>query len=313
MGRGKALESLSTNNASSSMEPRATVFSMGWRSERPSAKKLVGESVFWRGWLAISWRRVWLQPANELAPRTARRTARSEELVFIPDLADVLRGHALQEPGRFRQIEFRIARFDTQEEAVRGCVREAFHVEDRVIRLRELVQGQHAHHGEDGSAENGEFKSDGNERRPAIQRPAADIHGIGNRSNPVLQTKAGQAAAQADNQSDQGHRGPAKTNNMREAFHREGCVGSDVLVARHARLLRGAQDLLRRRELAHHAIELCAVFLHLGSPPERDSCATSSRISAMAMAGKPRTNRKISMTKRPRVPMKVLKSQKVGW
>ena len=32
----------------------------------------------------------------------------------------------------------------------------------------------------------------------------------------------------------------------------------------------------------------------------------------MAMAGKPRTNRKISITNRPSVPMKVLKSQNVG-
>jgi hypothetical protein len=55
-GSGNALESLGINKASLASSPRATVFSDNGLADRPSAKKLDGDSGFSRGWLAMSWR-----------------------------------------------------------------------------------------------------------------------------------------------------------------------------------------------------------------------------------------------------------------
>src|SRR5208337_3246759 len=113
------------------------------------------------------------------------KTARSEGLAFILHLADVLGGHALQKPGSFRQIESWIARFDAQEETVRGRVSKSFHTEDRVIGLRQFVQSEHSNHSKNRGAKHGQFKSNRNEGRPTVQRAAADIKRIGDGGNPI--------------------------------------------------------------------------------------------------------------------------------
>ena len=56
--------------------------------------------------------------------------------------------------------------------------RKALDIENRMIRLRQLVQRQHADHGKDGGAKNGQFERDRNERRPTVQRAAANVDGI---------------------------------------------------------------------------------------------------------------------------------------
>src|SRR5208283_5758715 len=98
-----------------------------------------------------------------------RRAVRSEELVFILHLADVLGRYTLQEPGGLCQVEFWIARFDAKEEAIGGRAREAFDAEDRMIRLRQFVQGEHTDHGKNRGAKDGQFKGDGNEGGPTVQ------------------------------------------------------------------------------------------------------------------------------------------------
>src|SRR5678815_1555721 len=56
------------------------------------------------------------------------------------------RTERLEKPSRRFEIELRIARFDAQEEAVSAREREPCHVEYRMVRLRQAVQGQHAEH-----------------------------------------------------------------------------------------------------------------------------------------------------------------------
>src|ERR1700730_10200665 len=67
--------------------------------------------------------------------------------------------------------------------------------------------------------------------------------------------------------------------------------------------------LFRGAELTHHAVYVRAVQHYCFSS---DVSATSSRISAMEIAGRTRTNRKIRVTNIPMVPTKVAQSQKVG-
>jgi len=58
-------------------------------------------------------------------------------------------------------MKFRVAGFNANKEAVRGRMREAMHVENRMVRLRQLVQREHAKHCRDRRAENGQLKGDG--------------------------------------------------------------------------------------------------------------------------------------------------------
>src|SRR6266849_3913302 len=64
------------------------------------------------------------------------------------------------------------------------------------------------------------------------------------------------------------------------------------------------------RKFTHHAVDMGALQMHYFSSSEVS--ATSSRISAMEIAGRTRTKRKIRVTNMPMVPMNVAQSQNVG-
>src|SRR3974377_1714192 len=93
-----------------------------------------------------------------------------------------------------------------QEKAVEGRVRKALDIEDGMVRLWQPVQGQHSEHGEERGSQDGEFKGDRNERRPAIQRATPDVHWIGQRSRPVLEKETADAPQQASRKSQSRHK-----------------------------------------------------------------------------------------------------------
>src|SRR2546423_3567558 len=84
----------------------------------------------------------------------------------------------VEEGARLLEIELRVPCLDAKKEAIAAGKREPRHVEDRVIRHRKAVQGQHAEHSRQGGDEDGALEDDWDERRPAEQRPAADVPGI---------------------------------------------------------------------------------------------------------------------------------------
>src|SRR5258708_3907809 len=129
-------------------------------------------------------------------------------------------------------------------------MRETMHVENRMVRLGQLVQGEHSENGGKGRAENGGPKRDG-----------------------------------------------------------KGGISIKTAIARLADFFHGVNELLGRLKLAHHAVYVGAVQHYLSSS---EVSATSSRISAMEIAGRTRTKRKIRVTNMPIVPMKVAQSQNVG-
>src|SRR5229473_662240 len=175
---GKLFESFGTKSSSLASEPRATVFSTSGRSERPSSKNGEGESALFFGWLAMSCRR-YSQPAPRIRQTAAQAAARQREVLIIRHLGNVVCMETLQETRGVREMELWVASFDANEKAIRRCMREAMHVENGMVRLREPVQGEHSEHCGKRGAKNGKLKGDGNEGRPAIERAAGDIHGIG--------------------------------------------------------------------------------------------------------------------------------------
>src|SRR5262249_31105563 len=108
---------------------------------------------------------------------------------------------------------------------------------------------------------------------------------------------------QPPNQGQQGHVVSLEPQRLGQAFHGEGGVSLDPVVASLARLFRGVNEVVFGVELTHDAVNVRTVFVdHLRSS---EGCATSSRIPAMEIAGSTRTNRNNSMVKRPSVPTNV--------
>src|SRR5207249_5793263 len=129
--RGKLFESFGTKSSSSASEPRATVFSTGGRSERPSPKNSEGESGRFFGWLAMSCRR-YSQPPPKIREATAQAAARQHEVLVKGHLGDMVRVNFLEEPGAFFQVEVRVLGLDANKKAVRRRVRETRDVENRM-------------------------------------------------------------------------------------------------------------------------------------------------------------------------------------
>src|SRR5713226_352339 len=222
----------------------------------------------------------------------------------------MMRMEALQEARGVRQIKFRIAGFDANKKAVRRCMREAMHVEDGVVRLGQFVQGEHAKHRGDRRAENGKLKCNGNEGRPAIERATANVHGIAAYIRPNLEEETRQTPSESAKQGDRWNEVELQAERFRETFDGKGSVGIKPAIAGFADFFHGMNKLFGRPELAHHTVDMGALQMHYFSSSEVS--ATSSRISAMEIAGSTRTNRKIRVTNMPMVPMNVAQSQNVG-
>src|SRR5688572_26355126 len=108
---------------------------------------------------------------------TARALERQAPNVKLPTLGSNF-GHSYRVRGfeeipRRRPIEPGIAGLNHQEESIRRRARERRDVEDRVIRLRQLVERPHPEERRQRRAEHRRLESDRNELRPADERTAA--------------------------------------------------------------------------------------------------------------------------------------------
>src|SRR5206468_5417214 len=152
---GKLFESFGTKSSSSAIAPRATAFSTRGRSERPSPKNSEGESGRFFGWLAMSCRR-YSQPPPKIREAAAQAAARQREVLIIRHLGDMVRVDVLEQARDFLQMKLRIPGLDTNKKTVRGSMREAVHVENRMIRLVQFVQGEHTENRGERCPENGQ-------------------------------------------------------------------------------------------------------------------------------------------------------------
>src|SRR6266478_9117262 len=119
----------------------------------------------------------------------AQATARQREVLVKGHLGNVVRLEALHEARGVLQMKLRIASFDANEEAVRGCVREAMHVENGMVRLRQTVQGEHTKYGGERCPEDHPLNGDGNKGGPTIEGTATDVQRVGDRHSPVLKVE----------------------------------------------------------------------------------------------------------------------------
>src|SRR5260221_4340546 len=263
----------------------------------------------------MSWRsNSSLQPARKSA-QAARRTFRvSEALIFIAYLGHKLRADTFEKLRGIGQIKFCVGGFDADKKAVIAGALEAFYGEQRAMRLRELVQREHTKQGKGGRAENRQFECDRNERGPAIKGTTGDVHRIRYDVDSVLEEKSGQTAADTTEQRKLRNKimPPAlqtivKTARLGKPRNWERRERVKAFVTGFADFSCSGHQGVRRIEFADHAVES---DVRLGAHScSSDLCATNSRISAMEIAGNPRTKRKSKETNRPIVPMNVLYAQ----
>src|ERR1051325_6949841 len=91
-------------------------------------------------------------------------------------------------------LELRIFRFDDQKETVARRQREVRRIKNRMIRLRQFIQRQHAEHREKSRHQHRAFESDRYERRPTIEWFTADVDWIVDHFHPVLHEEAAERA-----------------------------------------------------------------------------------------------------------------------
>src|SRR5260370_33787332 len=84
------------------------------------------------------------KPAPKIKQTAAQAAARKREVSVIGHLGDMVSVNFLEDARAFLHTEFRILGLDANKKTVRGGMREAVHIEDRMVRLGEFVQRQHA-------------------------------------------------------------------------------------------------------------------------------------------------------------------------
>src|SRR5260370_33960707 len=162
----------------------------------------------------------------------------------------------VQEARGVRQMKLRVAGLDANKEEVRGCMREARHVENRVVCLGQSVKGEHSENRGKSRAKNSKLKRDGNESRPAIERAAADVQRISNGRRPVLKIKATQAPGQAAQQSNKGHEVALQAERFGKTLDGKRSVGIETAIACLADFFHGMNEFLGCRKLTHHAVNV---------------------------------------------------------
>src|SRR5438105_10967589 len=175
-----------TRKPSSGNSPRATVPGMRGRADMPSAKKSLGSSGSYLGWLAIfCLQEVRRQKAESRRKNTNSRPRGAALLpsAFCPlplpgNIDDLAWMECLEELPDAVEVELRIAGLDDQEELVARGLIEAPHVEDGVIRQRQTVEGEHAEDGGEGRDQDRTFEGDRDPGWPRVERLAADVDRI---------------------------------------------------------------------------------------------------------------------------------------
>src|SRR6185369_14323917 len=286
---------------------------MGCRIARPSPKNGELRYGFIFGWSCMSCRQ---------APPT-RQTPNSKTTIpscFLNlDIANFDRPKTLQQIRHRAMVELRVIRLHREKESIPRGECKIRQVENRMIRLRELVQDQHSQHRGEGREQNRHFKSDRNKRGPTVVRLAAHIDRIIDHLDPVLHEKAGQPANHTADKNDQRQTRVREANRLRKFFNRKRRVAINPAVSRVVNFARRVDQIVRVLKLRQHAIKRRRMTSMMQQRRIRGHYSSTSasgrmvRISKIEIIGRNLMNRNSSVKKKPSVPMNMPQSHCVGW
>src|SRR5215217_4617632 len=137
----------------------------------------------------MSWRHAAAVATTTATPARRLRRPGRPKICLVLNGRYLSRADPFEELAGLLQVEFLVCRLDAEKEAIAAGQREALGVEDRMIRLRQTIERQHAEHARQRGAENRALIGDRDERRPAVERLAADVQRIRDDRNPVLEQK----------------------------------------------------------------------------------------------------------------------------
>src|SRR5437763_3183288 len=144
--------------------------STGMRSLRPSAKNSEGRNGMYLGWSCMSCR----QPAIASAAAESAR-APNVRRGLIRHLPHMIRAQLFQELARIRRIKLFVDALHAKIKLVARSVLEFHDVEQRMIRLRQSIQREHADYRRDRCGQDRALVRRHDECRPRSQRTSRDI------------------------------------------------------------------------------------------------------------------------------------------
>src|SRR5665213_2515309 len=178
-----------------------------------------------------------------------------------------------------------------------------------MMRFGQFVEREHSDDRGERGGKNRQFKRDGNEHRPTVERASADVHRITHDVRIPFHEITAESAANSGDQNDQRHEGFFLAEILRQAFHGKGRERVHFSEAVFVGGFRGDEDFFVVGKFRHQAVN---VFVRVHDNfPSRFS-ATILRVSEMAIIGKKRTNKIISVKNNPTLPASVAQSQNVG-
>src|SRR5258705_331339 len=98
------------------------------------------------------------------------------------------------------------------------------------------------------------FKCDGDERGPAIERPAAHVYGIADCRAVILEKEARAPAQNSRAQNDQRKTRTVKSHSVGKSFDREWRERVDAAVSRTLGAMRGREKVLGSLVLSHQSV-----------------------------------------------------------
>ena len=143
----------------------------------------------------------------------------------VRHLVDRDRMMLLEELPHGLDVEQRVARLDAEEEPVARRQGEVRRVEHRVVRPGQAVEPQHAEDRRQRREEHGHLERDRDERRPAIERPAADVDRVAERGRIPLHEEPAQPADDPADQHDRRDLVVLEPQRVGQAVDRERRVG----------------------------------------------------------------------------------------
>src|SRR6185437_13942452 len=161
--------------------------------------------------------------------------------------------------------------------------------------------------------QNRKLVGDWNKRRPAIERPPADIQRKLKNVRDLFHRETAHPSDDAADQHDQRHAVLVKPERFVQPFHRDGAEAVDFSVTVGVDFFRAAHNGFGGLEFGQESI-VRKMSLGVGA----HACAFSfswsiiSRLSKMEIIGMKRMKIHISMTNSPIVPKNVHKSHRVG-
>src|SRR5712691_11552298 len=134
-------------------------------------------------------------------------------------ITDIHRAQRFHKLRRFVVLKFWIVSLDHQEEFIARSQRKVRCIEHRVVRLRQLIQRQHAEHSRKRGHQYCALKCNRNEGGPTVERLAANIQWIVDNFHPVLHEKPTQPTEYSDNQHNQRQTRSREPNRLGKFFN----------------------------------------------------------------------------------------------